>query len=60
MAETFFLLPWSTLSRVPEASLPSDFACDFSSPDERDIPEGKLVLLSNAMMEEESYPGEVV
>lgn len=55
IALTFCLLACNTLSRLRSVPLPSGFACD-SNPEERDVPDCKLELLSIATMAEVPYP----
>lgn len=57
MAVTFCLLECNTLSKLRSVPLPSDFACDRSNPEERDVPVDKLELLSIATIAEVPYPG---
>ncbi|KAK3032170.1 hypothetical protein RJ639_034995 [Escallonia herrerae] len=40
----------STLSRLRSVPLPADFACERKSPEDSDVPEGKLAFLSIATM----------
>lgn len=57
IALTFCLLACNTLSRLRSVPLPSDLACDRSSPDEIELPDDKLELLSIATIAEVPYPG---
>ena len=57
IAVTFCLLECNTLSKLRSVPLPSVFACESSTPDETDVPDDKLELLSIATMAEVPYPG---
>ena len=57
IAETFSLLECNTLSRLLSAPFPTVFVCESRLPDERDVPEAILVLLSIATIAEVLYPG---
>lgn len=57
MAVTFCLLECNTLSKLRSAPLPSDFACERSKPEDTDVPDDKLELLSIATIAEVPYPG---
>jgi hypothetical protein len=48
IADTFCLLACNTLSKLRSVPLPSDFVCERSTPEETDVPDDKLELLSIA------------
>lgn len=52
IAETFCLLACNMLSKLRSVPLPSDLACERSMPDEIDVPDDILELLSIATIAE--------
>ena len=52
IAETFCLLACNMLSRLRSVPFPSDLACDRSIPEEIDVPDDILELLSIATIAE--------
>jgi hypothetical protein len=56
IAVTFCLLECNTLSRLRSVTLLRDFACDRSSPEDSDVPDCKLELLSIATIADVPYP----
>jgi hypothetical protein len=57
IAVTFCLLACNTLSRLRSVPLPRDFACESKRPEDRDVPDDKLEVLSIATIAEVPYPG---
>jgi len=49
---TFCMLACSTLSKLCSVPLPSDLACERKTPEEIEVPDDKLELMSNAAIAE--------